>query len=122
MGGLTWPDPSATTSGSTVRDLWEPVLDRHRFAFSGWIAHSECAVENTQGGSDRGDDRLGVAVGRGDGPPRRRTFRLTEIVSRVYQRYDGATEWGVHRWGQLVRSWQSVISEGEEVANLNENQ
>ena len=78
----------------------EPVLDRHSFAFAGLIAHTEYAVENIQGASDRGDDRFGVPIGRGDGPPRRRTFRLTEIVPRVYHIYDGATEWGVHRRGQ----------------------
>ena len=60
-----------------------PVLDRHRFACAGWIAHTESVVENVQRASDRGGDRFGVAIGGGDGPPRRRAFRLTEFVPRV---------------------------------------
>ena len=56
------------------------------------------------------------------GPPRRRTFRLTEIVPRVCQRYGGATEWGVRRLGHLARLWRSAISEVEEATNLGENQ
>ena len=99
----------------------EPGLNRHRFTFAGRVAHLECAVEDLQWGSDSGDDRLGVAIREGDRSPCRRTFRLIEILPRTYQIYDGATEWGARRRGQLSRSWRSAISEREEAANKNEN-
>ena len=79
-------------------------------------------MDSIQGASDRGDNRCGVANRGKDGPSRRRTCRLTEMVSRVYQIYDGTTEWSIHRRGQLTRSWWSAISEGEEAANFNEKQ
>ena len=97
----------------------EPGLDCHRFS---WIAHTECAVDSIRGGCDRGDDRCGVANRGKEEPPRRRTFRLTEIVPRVYHICDGSTEWSIRRRGQLTRSWWSAISDGEEAANLNEKQ
>ena len=100
----------------------EPGLDRHRFAFAGWLAHTECAVHNVRGASDRGDDCFGVAIRGGGGPPRRRTFRLTEMLPRICRRYDGDTEWGVHRRRQLALSWPSATSDGEEATNLTENQ
>ena len=34
------------------------IIERQRFAFSGWIAHIECVVENVQGTSDRENDRF----------------------------------------------------------------
>ena len=63
----------------------------------------ECAVENKQGASDGVDDRFGVAIREGNGPPRWRTFRLTEIIPRIQQRFDGVTEWDAHRQGQVAR-------------------
>ena len=78
-------------------------------------------MENVQGASDRGDDRFGVAIRQGNGPPRRRTFRLTEITPRIQQRFDGATEWGANRQGQLARFLRSAISDGEEAMNHGEN-
>ena len=78
-------------------------------------------MKNVQGASDSGDDRFGVAIREGNGPPRRRTFRLTEIIPRIQQRFDGATEWGAHRRGQLARYWRSAISDGEEARNHAEN-
>ena len=39
---------------------------------------TECAVENVQGGSDKGDDRFGVVTREGKGPPRRRALRLAD--------------------------------------------
>ena len=68
-----------------------------------------------------GDDRFGVAIREGNGPPRWRTFLLTQIPPPVHQRYDGATEWGAHRRGQLAKYRRSAISEVEEVANQREN-
>ena len=82
----------------------KPAIDRHRFAFAGWLAHTGCTVENVQGVSGREYDRFGVVIRERDGPPRRRTFRLIDILPRIHQRYDGATKWGVHRRGQLARS------------------
>ena len=70
----------------------EQVLDRHRLAFAGGIAHTECAAKTMQGASDRGEDWFRVAIEGGDGPSRRRTYRLTEIVQRIYQGCAGATE------------------------------
>ena len=66
------------------------------------------------GGLRQGDDRFGVATREGDGPPRRRAFRLTDIPPRLHQRFDGATEWGVLRTGQLARSWRFAIPEEED--------
>ena len=100
----------------------EPVIDRHRFAFASRLVHTDCVVENIQGGSDRGDYQFGVAIRERDGPPRRRTFRLIEILPRIRQPYDGGTEWGVHRRRQLERSWRSAIAEVEEAAKLGKNQ
>ena len=79
-------------------------------------------MENVQGASDRGDDRFGVAIREGNGPPRRRAFRLTDILPRLHQRYDGATVWGVRRREQLARAWRSANSEEEEDPNLTQNQ
>ena len=73
----------------------------------------ECVVENVQGTFDKGDNGFGVAIREGNGPLCRRTFRLTEIKLMMEQRFDGATEWGAHRRGQLARYWRSAISEGE---------
>ena len=84
------------------------------FAFSGWIAHMECVVENVQGTSDRGDDRFGVGLREGNEPGCRRTFRLTETKPIMHQRFDGATEWGAQKRRQLARYWRSAISEGKE--------
>ena len=81
----------------------EHIIARQTFTFAGWLAHTECVVENVQGASDRGDDRFRVAIREGNGLPHRRTFRLTQ-VPRVHQRYDGATEWSVYRRGQLAVS------------------
>ena len=87
----------------------EQIIDRHRFAFEGWIAHTECAVDNVQGASDRREDRFGVIIRGRNGPSRRKTCRLTEIMPRLHQRYDSATEWGMHRRGQLARSWSCLL-------------
>ncbi|CAN0533357.1 unnamed protein product, partial [Laminaria digitata] len=101
----------------------QQVTDRDRFVFEGWLAETECAVENVQGASDRGDDRFGVVIREGNGPLRRRAFRLTDIIPRLHQRFDGVTQWGVLRRRQLARSWRSAISEEEEEApNLTQNQ
>ena len=81
----------------------------------------ECVVKNVQGASERGDDRFGVAIREGNRPPRRKTFRLTEIIPRIQQRFDGAAEWGAHRRGQLARYWRSAISEEDEAMNHGEN-
>ena len=72
-------------------------MERQRFAFSGWITHIECVTENVQSASDRGDDQFRVAIREGNGLPRRRTFRLTEITPRIQLRFDGVTEWDAHR-------------------------
>ncbi|CAN0497336.1 unnamed protein product, partial [Laminaria digitata] len=85
----------------------QQVTDRDRFVFEGWLAHTECAVEYVQGASDRGDGWFGAAIREGNGPPRRRAFRVTDILPRLHLRFDGATEWGVLRRGQLARSWRS---------------
>ena len=41
------------------------IIERQRFAFSGWIAQMKYVVENVQGASDRGDDRFGLATYKG---------------------------------------------------------
>ena len=56
-----------------------------------------------------------------DHPVEERSVSPSLCRGYVYQRYDGATEWGVHRRGQLSRSWRSVILEGEEPPKFNEN-
>ena len=56
-----------------------------------------------------------------NGPPRRGTFLLKQILPRVHQPYDGPTEWETHRRGQLAGVWRSAISEVEEAANQGEN-
>ena len=81
----------------------------------------ECVVESVQGAPDRGNDRFGVAIREGNKPPRRRTFHLAEVIPRIQQWFDGATEWGDHRRGQLARYWRSATSEGEEAMNHGEN-
>ena len=96
------------------------IIERQRFAFSGWIVHMECAIENAQAASDTGDDRFGVGIREGNGLPRQRTFRLTEVIPRIQPRFDGATEWCAHRRGQLARYWRSAISEGEKARNHGE--
>ena len=67
----------------------EPGLDRHRFAFADWLAHTECSLENVQGDSDRRDDRFGIAISREDEPLRRKTFCLIETLPRMYKKYSG---------------------------------
>ena len=112
MGRLVWHGLSASTSRSTVWGCGEQIIDRHRFAFAGWIVHTECAVDTVQGASGSGGDRLEMTIRGRNEPPRRRTFRLTEILPRLPQRVDGATDWGIHRRGQLAKSWRSAIFRG----------
>ena len=77
-------------------DAWCGVCNRHMeddqgFVLSGWLVHKRCAVESAGGADDTGDDRFRVAIREGTGPPRRRTFLLTEIVPRIHLRYDRVT-------------------------------
>ena len=101
------------------------VCDRHveddeSFELSGWIVHRRCVVESAEGAADRGDDRFGVGIRGGTGPPRRRAFVLTEIVPRIHMRYDRATDRGAHQQRQLEILWQSANLDVDEVANRHE--
>ena len=80
----------------------QQVADRDRGVIEGWLAHTECAVENVQGASDRGDDRFGVATREGNGPPRRRTFRFTDTYCQGYTNVLTARQSGVSSEGD---SW-----------------
>ena len=128
---------SATERGEDIQGEWHGTTpqpqedtpcascDRHmgddeRFAFSGWIVHRRCAVESAEGAASRGDDRFGVAIRGGTGPPRRRTFLLAEIVPRIHLRYDRSTDRGTHQQRQLEILWRSLNSDGEKVANRDE--
>ena len=82
------------------------IGDYERFAFSGWIVHSRCAVENAEGAASKGDDQFGVAIRGGTGPPRRRTFLLAEIVPRIHLRYDRSTDRGTHQQRKLEILWR----------------
>ena len=88
--------PQLPRMEAPCRVCGEHNIERQRFAFSEWIAHMVCVVENVQCASERGDDQFGVVVRKGYGSPRRRTFHLTEIIPRIQQRFNGATEWGGH--------------------------
>ena len=74
-------------------------------------------MDNVRGASGMGEDWFGVTIRGRNGPPRRRTFRITDILPRLHQRFDGVADWGIHRRRQLVRSWRSAISEEEKAAN-----
>ena len=90
-----------------------------KFVFSGWLVHRRCAVESAEGAADRGDDRFGMAIRGGTGPPRGRAF-LTEIMPGIHMRYDRATDRGAHQQRQLKIFWRSVNSGVEEVTNRHE--
>ena len=97
------------------------VCDRHveddeRLVLSGWIVHRRRAVESAERVADRGDDRFGVAMRGGTGPPRRRAFLLTAIVPRIHMRYDRAIGRGARQQRQLEILWRSVNSDVEELS------
>ena len=112
MGRLTWQGPPATTNGNAVRGLWGASARPSQVRFRRMDRSHGVRCGKHTGGLRQGRRSVGGTHRRGGGLPRRRTFRFTEIVPRVCPRYDGATEWDVHRRGQLARSWRSAISEG----------
>ena len=120
MGRLAWHGPSAITSGSAVHGLWGASYRPSQIHFCRLAISSsgECTVENVQAALDRGDDRLRVAISERSGPPRRRTFCLITKLPSIHQRYDGATEWGVHRRRQIMTVANSEV---EEAANLGDS-
>ena len=114
--GTTLQPQESTPCASCDRHMG----DDEGLAFSGWIVHRRCAVESAEGATSKGDDRFGVAIRGGTGPPRRRPFLPAEIVPRIHLRYDRSTDRGTHQQRQLEILWRSLNSNGEEVANRDE--
>ena len=100
--GTTLQPQESTPCASCDRHMG----DDEGLAFSGWIVHSRCAVENAEGAASKGDDQFGVAIRGGTGPPRRRTFLLAEIMPRIHLRYDRSTDRGTHQQRKLEILWR----------------
>lgn len=69
------------------------------------------------GAASRGDDRFGVTIGGGTGPPRRRTFLLTysKTLPRIHLWYDRTSDRGIYQQRQSGILWRSVSSGAEEI-------
>ena len=62
MGRLRGAAPQQAQVETPCGAYGEQIIDGHRFALAGWLAHTECAVDNVHGASGRGENRFGVTI------------------------------------------------------------
>lgn len=103
-----------------MRGLWEAHYRLSKVLLPWLAAHTDFVVNTVQGASDRGEGRFAVTIKEGSGPPVG-NFVLTEILSKVHQRYDGVTEWTAYRGVELARIFRSTNSEVWKAVNQGDN-
>ena len=72
----------------------EQIEDSQKVDFSDGLVNPRCTRNSAREDADRGDNWLGVAVGRGQGPPRPRPLDQVELLPRVYLKVYHTNELG----------------------------